>query len=115
MRNYEESLKAKGLDVSFTCSTEAGTCFTGGKKLPGLYLGIALDGTTDLPTLKTGLVRNALCEGNGRYLFAQMNRPEGKVYVSIAFSDNPQTGRMVFARADRNQRDGNRENHGARR
>jgi OOP family OmpA-OmpF porin len=99
LRNYEMSLKAKGFDVEFTCSTEAGTCFADNKKFPGLFLGLALDGTTDLPKLKAGdLVRNFFMNGNGRYLFAKLSQPTGTVYASLAFSDDANRGRMVFAR-----------------
>jgi OOP family OmpA-OmpF porin len=99
LRNYEQSLKSKGFDVSFTCSTEGGTCFADNKKMPGLFLGLALDGSTDLPKLKAGdFVRNFFLNGNGRYLYATLNRPAGTVYVSLAFSDDPARGRMVFAR-----------------
>ena len=99
LRNYEQSLKSKGFDVEFICSTEGGTCFADNNKLPGLFLGLALDGTTDLPKLKAGdFVRNFFSNGNGRYLYAKLNRPAGTVYVSIAFSDDANRGRMVFAR-----------------
>lgn len=99
LRNYEQSLKANGFDVEFTCSTEGGTCFADGRKFPGLFLGLALDGSTDLPKLKAGdLVRNFFMNGNGRYLFAKLSRPAGTVYASLAFSDDANRGRMVFAR-----------------
>lgn len=98
LRNYEQSLKAKGFDVAFTCSTEAGTCFSNGK-FPGLFLGLALDGSTDLPKLELGdFVRNFFLNGNGRYLYARLNRPEGTVHVSLAFSDDTARGRLVIGR-----------------
>lgn len=99
LRNYEASLKAKGFDITFTCSTEAGNCFTEGTGYPGLFLGLALDGRTDLPKLQLGdFVRNYFGNGNGRYLYAKLNRPTGLVHVSLAFSDDANRGRVVIAR-----------------
>lgn len=96
LRNYEASLKAKGFDVAFTCSTER-DCFTDGT-YPGLFLGLALDGTTDLPKLNLGdFVRNFFGRGGGRYLYAKLNRPAGTVHVSLAFGDD-ERGRVVIAR-----------------
>lgn len=98
LRNYEQSLKQKGFDVAFTCSTEAGTCFSSGK-FPGLFLGLALDGSTDLPKLGLGdFVRNFFGNGNGRYLYAKMNGPNGLIHVSLAFSDDASRGRTVIGR-----------------
>lgn len=99
LRNYEASLKEKGFDIAFTCSTEAGTCFTEGQGYPGLFLGLALDGRTDLPKLQLGdYVRNFFGNGNGRYLYAKLSRPAGTVHVSLAFSDDANRGRVVIAR-----------------
>jgi len=98
LRNYQESLTAKGFEVPFTCSTEAGTCFSDGK-FSGLFLGLALDGTTDLPKLEIGdFIRNVFSKGNGRYLYAKLNRPGGAVHVSLAFSDDESRGRYVIGR-----------------
>lgn len=97
LRNYEASLKGKGFDVVFTCSTER-DCFTDGT-YPGLFLGLALDGSTDLPKLQLGdFVRNFFGRGGGRYLYAKLNRPAGTVHVSLAFGDDETRGRVVIAR-----------------
>jgi len=99
LRNYQSSLTGKGFQVPFTCSTEAGTCFSDGKQYPGLFLGMALDGTTDLPRLQLGdFVRNFFLNGNGRYLYAKMDGPTGVVHVSMAFSEDESRGRTVIAR-----------------
>lgn len=97
LRNYEASLKGKGFEIAFTCSTER-DCFSDGT-YPGLFLGLALDGQTDLPKLKLGdLVRNFFGRGGGRYLYAKLNRPTGTVHVSLAFGDDETRGRVVIAR-----------------
>ncbi len=98
-RSYEKHLKSKGFNIAFTCNTEAGTCFTNGRGEPGLALGLALDGTVDMPRLETpDLIRNLFYKGTGRYLLATMDRPEGTMYVSAAFSDSEATGRFVIAK-----------------
>ncbi|MGX1742593.1 OmpA family protein [Bosea sp. NPDC055353] len=97
-RNYEAALKSKGFEIAFTCSTESGSCFNEGP-FPGLFLGLALDGRVDMPKLQLGdLVRNFFGKGNGRYLYARLNRPAGTVHVSLAFSDDESRGRAVIAR-----------------
>lgn len=97
LRNYEASLKGKGFDIVFTCSTER-DCFSDGT-YPGLFLGLALDGQTDLPKLNLGdVVRNFFGRGGGRYLYARLNRPTGTVHVSLAFGDDETRGRVVIAR-----------------
>lgn len=99
LRNYEASLKAKGFEIGFICSTEAGDCFTERQGYPGLFLGLALDGRTDLPKLQLGdYVRNFFGNGNGRYLYAKLKRPAGAVHASLAFSDDANRGRVVIAR-----------------
>lgn len=99
LRNYEKHLSDKGFEVAFTCNTEAGTCFTDGRGVPGLYLGMALDGTIDMPRLDApDLIRNLFYTGTGRYLLATMNRPEGTVYVSAAFSEGNDNGRYVISK-----------------
>ncbi len=99
LRNYEASLKANGFEIAFTCSTEAGNCFTEGQGYPGIFLGLALDGKTDMPKLQLGdVVRNYFGNGNGRYLYARLNRPGGVVHASLAFSDDANRGRVVIAR-----------------
>lgn len=99
LRSYEKHLQSKGFAIDFTCNTEAGTCFTDGVGRPGLYLGLALDGTIDMPRLEApDLVRNLFYSGTGRYLLATMDYPEGRIYVSAAFSDTEATGRFVVAK-----------------
>lgn len=97
LRNYEASLKGKGFSIVFTCSTEK-DCFSDGS-YPGLFLGLALDGRTDMPKLQLGdLVRNYFGRGGGRYLYARLSRPGGTVHVSLAFGDDENRGRVVIAR-----------------
>lgn len=99
LRNYEQSLKQKGFEVPFVCSTEGGTCFTGNQRWPGLFLGLALDGKTDLPKFDGDFVRNQFGKGNGRYLYAKRSQSGQTVHVSIAFGDDDSRGgRPVVAR-----------------
>ena len=42
LRNYEQSLKANGFSVVFTCSTAKGTCFEEGEPEGGYLLGAAV-------------------------------------------------------------------------
>lgn len=99
LRNYQASLTEKRFAVTFTCSTEAGSCFIDGQGYPGIFLGLALDGPAGLPTLELGdVVRNFFGNGNGRYLYAKLDRPGGAVHASLAFSDDPNRERVVIAR-----------------
>ena len=99
LRNYEKHLKEKGFDIAFTCNTEAGTCFTDASSVPGLALGMALDGTIDMPRLEApDLIRNLFYTGTGRYLLATMSRPEGTVYVGAAFSEGTDDARFVISK-----------------
>ncbi|MDR0779398.1 MAG: OmpA family protein [Pseudomonadales bacterium] len=95
-RNYEESLKAKGFEVVFTCSAEAGTCFQEGP-MPGLSFGMILDTPVDMPKYQD-FIRNYFLHGNARYLYAKLNRPEGTAHVSIAFSDDSGRERLIIVR-----------------
>jgi OOP family OmpA-OmpF porin len=99
LRSYEKRLQSSGFTVGFTCSTEAGTCFSDGAAKQGLSLGLALDGPGEMLRLDTpDLIRNLFYSGNGRYLLATMDRPEGKIYVSAAFSDMDSPGRFVLTK-----------------
>lgn len=95
-RNYEASLKSRGFDVAFSCSTASGTCFNGA--WPGLFLGIAIDEPVDLPRLNGDFIRNYFGQGDARYTYARLDRPEGAVHVSLVFSDNASRGRLLVAR-----------------
>lgn len=96
-RNYEASLKSRGFDVVFSCSTAGGGCFSEGGR-PGLFLGIALDEPINLPRLNGDYVRNYFGQGDARYTYAKLSRPEGTTHVSLAFSDDASRGRLVVAR-----------------
>ena len=99
LRNYESSLKSNGFDIPFTCGTNDGSCYA---KRPGYnestspgLLGLAFD-NPELPQCKGGHV-NIYFQANARYLLAVLARPEGKVYVSIAFAEGS-LGNFAFAR-----------------
>ncbi|TDR93931.1 OmpA family protein [Enterovirga rhinocerotis] len=99
IRNFQQSLQQKGFEVPFVCSTEAGTCFTGNERRPGLFLGLALDGKTDLPKFDGDFVRNQFYNGNGRYLYAKRSQGGATVHVSLAIADDESRGgRAVIAR-----------------
>lgn len=95
-RNYEQSLKSRGFEIMFSCSTMAGSCFTGA--WPGLFLGLALEEPVDLPRVNGNYVRNYFNNGDGRYTYAKLARPNGPAHVSLAFSDDPAGERLLVAR-----------------
>lgn len=99
LRSYEKALKEKGFISQFVCDTTSGGCFDDGRARPGLILGMALDGRVDMPRLEApDLIRNLFYNGNGRYLLGRLDRPEGTVYASLAFSDDEHIGRHMIAR-----------------
>lgn len=99
LRNYQQSLTEKGFEVPHTCSAEGGSCFTGNQRLSGLFLGMALDGTTDMPRLNGDFIRNWFGKGNARYLYAKRTQGGQTVHVSLAFNDDDSRGgRVVIAR-----------------
>jgi outer membrane protein OmpA-like peptidoglycan-associated protein len=81
LRNYEESLKAKGFSIVFSCATDKGSCFSSGQDEGGYYLGQAVGGANDIPKMVDDYVHNWF--GKGRYLLGKLDRPEGAVYVAI--------------------------------
>jgi outer membrane protein OmpA-like peptidoglycan-associated protein len=81
LRNYEDSLKAKGFSIVFTCSTANGSCFSSGQPEAAYYLGQAVGDPNDIPKMVDDYVHNWF--GKGRYLFGKLDRPEGAVYVAI--------------------------------
>jgi outer membrane protein OmpA-like peptidoglycan-associated protein len=86
LRNYEDSLKAKGFTVLFTCATSKGTCFDTGKDEGAYYLGQSVGDAQALPRMMGDYVHNWF--GQGRYLLARLDRPEGAVYASITLGDS---------------------------
>jgi outer membrane protein OmpA-like peptidoglycan-associated protein len=81
LKNYEESLKAKGFEIVFTCATSNGSCFASGQDEGGIYLGQAVGDQNALPKMVDDYVQNWF--GKGRYLLAKADRPEGAVYVAL--------------------------------
>ncbi len=99
LRNYETSLKAKGFDVPFTCGATNGSCYAkrpghSDQTAPGL-LGLAID-DPQMPKYDHDYIRNYF-KLNARYLFGELKRPEGTVYVSIAFAEEG-GGNYAFVR-----------------
>ena len=87
MRNYEDSLKANGFSIAFTCATSKGTCFTSGEPDAGYHLGNAIGDPLKLPKLADDYVHNWFEQG-GRYLLARLDRPEGAVYVALYLGES---------------------------
>jgi len=86
LRNYEESLKAKGFSIQFTCATSKGTCFESGQPEGGYSLGQTVGDAVALPRLIDDYVHNWFAEG--RYLLGRLARPEGVVYASLYLGEN---------------------------
>lgn len=107
-RNYESSLKAKGFDVLFACSTSNGSCY---QPRPGSVdtttpydFALALD-EPEWPRLgKRGdYVRNYFGVA-GRYVLARRSTAEGTVYASIALAEHkPDAGNYAFVRVVESQ------------
>ena len=89
MRNYEDSLKAKGFSVVFSCATSKGTCFQSGEPDSGYHLGTAIGDPLKLPKLSDDYANNWFQEG-GRYLLAKLDRPEGAVYAALYLGESNQ-------------------------
>lgn len=100
LRNYEESLKAKGFETVFTCATSNGSCYAkrpGHSDTTGPYdFANAFDAAPELPRLNGDYIRNYFGT-NARYLLAKLARPQGAVYASIAFAEGPH-GNFAFVR-----------------
>jgi outer membrane protein OmpA-like peptidoglycan-associated protein len=91
-RNYEESLKAKGLEMLFSCSTANGSCFTDSAEKDAIYFARAIGKTTRWPAFGlTGGVTTT-CEGRSvRYMLARREADSGTTHVNIVLcEDNPE-------------------------
>ena len=112
-RNYEDSLKAKGFSVLFTCATAKGTCFQSKEPDAAYHLGNAIGDPLTLPKLVDDYVHNWFEQG-GRYLLARLDRPEGAVLVGLYLGESSRgnvavlrvvetkemdTGKIVFLNA----------------
>lgn len=95
MRNYEDSLKAKGFSVVFSCTTAKGTCFTSQQPEGGYLLGQAVGNPLSLPKMMDDYVHNWFSEG--RYLLAKLDRPEGAVYAALYLGESP-SGNVAVVR-----------------
>ena len=87
LRNYEDSLRAKGFAEIFTCATKNGSCFESGQPEGGYLLGQAVGDPLGLPKLADDYVQNWFQEG-GRYLLARLDRPEGAVYAALYLGES---------------------------
>jgi outer membrane protein OmpA-like peptidoglycan-associated protein len=100
LRNYEDSLKAKGFATVFSCATSNGSCYeakTGHTAGTAPYdFANALDASPELPRLGGDYIRNYFGT-NARYLLAKSAQPEGTVYASIAFAEGNR-GNYAFVR-----------------
>ncbi|HMK41312.1 MAG TPA: OmpA family protein [Methyloceanibacter sp.] len=82
LRNYQDSLKAKGFTIMFACATGDGTCFENHQPDSGYQLGYAIGDPNALPKLSDDYPHNWFAQ-QGRYLLARLDRPEGAVYVAL--------------------------------
>jgi outer membrane protein OmpA-like peptidoglycan-associated protein len=101
-RNYETSLKAKGLDIVFSCGAANGSCYTDTSETNPIYLSMALEKIAHWPkgqnadgTWIDGIAY-ACEEGNSRYLLAKREASEGTTHVGIAIC-NKGTARVYVA------------------
>jgi OmpA-OmpF porin, OOP family len=87
LRNYQDSLKAKGFSIVFECATSKGSCFVSGEPDAGYLLGQAVGDPLALPKLSDDYVHNWFEKG-GRYVLAKLDRPEGAVYAAIYLGES---------------------------
>jgi OmpA-OmpF porin, OOP family len=87
LRNYQDSLTAKGFSIVFSCATSNGSCFASNQPDAGYVLGQAVGDPLALPKLADDYVHNWFEKG-GRYLLARLERPEGAVYVAIYLGES---------------------------
>jgi OOP family OmpA-OmpF porin len=86
-RNYEASLGARGFRMVFACASQDGNCFESGQPDAGYFVGTAVGNPLTLPRLADDYVHNFF-EQRGRYLLAQLDRPQGAVFVSISLGES---------------------------
>jgi len=113
LRNYEDSLKAKGFSILFTCATAKGTCFQSQQPDAAYHLGNAIGDPLTLPKLVDDYVHNWFEQG-ARYLLARLDQPEGAVLVGLYLGESSRgnvavlrvietkemdTGKIVFLNA----------------
>jgi OmpA-OmpF porin, OOP family len=87
LRNYEASLGEKSFRIVFSCASSDGSCFERNTPDAGYFVGNAIGNPLTLPRLAGNYVHNWF-EQRGRYLLAQLDRPEGSVYVSISLGES---------------------------
>ena len=98
LRNYEASLGAKSFRIVFSCASSEGSCFERNTPDAGHFVGVAVGNALTLPRLASDYVQNWF-EQRGRYLLAQLDRPEGTVYVSISLGESSRGSVAVVRQA----------------
>ena len=97
-RNYEESLKAKGLDIVFSCGVSNGSCFTDQKDPDAIWFSRGLEKATRWPNFgQIGGVPWACETGTPRYTLAKREADSGVTHVSIAICDRVSPGQVFIA------------------
>lgn len=87
LRNYEQSLKANGFSIVFTCATTNGSCFEAGQPEGGYLLGYAAGDPMRVPKFVDDYVHNWFQDG-GRYVLGRLDRPEGALYAAIYLGES---------------------------
>ena len=99
-RAFEKAAAEAGYAVSFSCSTQKGDCFSEGKPLSGVSLGILLDKPTDMPALESlGIVRNYFYVGGARLTYVTKDEGSGVTHMQVAFADTPEKGVMAVTKS----------------
>ena len=88
MRNYESGLKAKGLEIIFSCGVLNGSCHTDGAEYTGngRFVPALRNRTTRWPN-EGDLGTSCGGDGDSRYLLAKHEASSGTTYVSLAVCD----------------------------
>jgi outer membrane protein OmpA-like peptidoglycan-associated protein len=81
-RNYETSLKAKGLEMLFSCGTANGSCYTNTAEKNPIYFADAFAQVTRWPHGDSNVV--VPCERRSvRYMLAKHSADNGTTYVNV--------------------------------
>lgn len=97
MRNFEKSLKDKGVDIKFSCTVSDGNCFISNSTEYGVSLGMALDTPVDMPRVgDSDLVRNMIKDDKARYIYGVKQDGDHVTHISLTMSGGIEmTGKVI--------------------
>ena len=89
-RNFENSFKAKGLEILFSCSTSNGSCYTDKTNKGGLDFGMALEEVMNWPNGPNPRIDHCGYHDatSVRYILARRDTGKGVTHVSMAVCES---------------------------